>query len=168
MTKVHYKNQNGDQDGYCSPGSGRLLTFSSTDHYKNQNGDQDGYCSPGSGRLPTFSSTGHYKNQNGDQDGYCSPGSGRLLTFSSTCYYKGIKKLQKVNERPRLSITIDVLRMPISFLSFGCFGQCDDRMYRLIQAMGRWSSECYKRYIRLTKTSLRQARLGMAHTTPVR
>ena len=118
--------------------------------------------------LPTFSSTGHCRNQNGDQDGYCSPGSGRLLTFSSTCHYKGIKKLQKVNQRPRLSITIDVLRMPISFLSFGCFGQCDDRMYRLIQAMGRWSSECYKRYIRLTKTSLRQARLGMAHTTHVR
>ena len=39
---------------------------------------------------------------------------------------------------------------------------------RLIQAMGRWSSECYKRYIRLTKTSLRQACLGMAHTTRVR
>ena len=153
--KVHYKNQNDDQDGYCSPGSGRLLTFSSTGYYKNQIGDQDGYWSPGSGRLPTFSSTGHYQNQNGEQDGYCSPGSdglptfsstgrcknhngdqdgycspesGRLLTFSSTCHYKGIKRLQKVKERSRLSITIDVLRMPISFLSFGCFGQCDDHM----------------------------------------
>ena len=41
---------------------------------------------------------------------------------------KGIKKLQKVKERPRLPITIDVLRMLISFLSFGCFGQCDNRM----------------------------------------
>ena len=122
------RNQNGDQDGYCSPGSGRLPTFWITGHYKNQNGEQDGYCLPGSDGLPTFSSTGHFKNQNGGQDGYCSPGSGRLLTFSSTCHYKGIKKLQKVKERPRLSITIDVLRMPISFLSFGCFGQCDDRM----------------------------------------
>ena len=87
VTKVHYKNQNGDHDGYFSPGSGRLLTFSSTGHYKNQNGKQDGYCSPGSGRILTFSSTGHYKNQNGNQDGYGSPGSGRLLTFSSTVYY---------------------------------------------------------------------------------
>ena len=39
---------------------------------------------------------------------------------------------------------------------------------RLIQAMGRWSSECYKRYVRLTRTSLRQACLAMAHTTHVR
>ena len=37
----------------------------------------------------------------------------------------------------------------------------------LIQAMGRWSSECYKRYIRLTNTSLRQACLEMAHTTHI-
>ena len=41
---------------------------------------------------------------------------------------EGIKKLQKVKERPRLLITIDVLRMLISFLSFGCFGQCNDCM----------------------------------------
>ena len=42
--------------------------------------------------------------------------------------FKGIKKLQKVKERLRLPIAIDVLRMLISFLSFGCFDQCDDRM----------------------------------------
>ena len=41
---------------------------------------------------------------------------------------KFIKKLQKVKERPRLLIIIDVLRMLISFLTFGCFGQCDGRM----------------------------------------
>ena len=37
----------------------------------------------------------------------------------------------------------------------------------LIEAMGRWSSECYKRYLYLTNTSLRQACLEVAHTTHI-
>ena len=41
---------------------------------------------------------------------------------------KGIKKLHKETVRPRLPITIDILRMLTSFLSFGCFGQHDDLM----------------------------------------
>ena len=41
---------------------------------------------------------------------------------------KGIKKLHKAKARPCLSITIDILHMLISFLSFSCFGKQDDLM----------------------------------------
>ena len=41
---------------------------------------------------------------------------------------KGIKKLHKGHNRPRLPITIDILRMIVSFLSFGCFGIFEDLM----------------------------------------
>ena len=41
---------------------------------------------------------------------------------------KGIKKLHKGHSRPRLPITIDILRMTVSFLSFGCFGIFEDLM----------------------------------------
>ena len=41
---------------------------------------------------------------------------------------KGIKKLHKGHNRPRLPITIDTLRMIVSFLSFGCFGIFEDLM----------------------------------------
>ena len=41
---------------------------------------------------------------------------------------RGIKKLHKAKTRPRLPITVDILRMLIFFLSFSCFGKQDDLM----------------------------------------
>ena len=41
---------------------------------------------------------------------------------------KGIKELHKETARLRLHVTLDIPRMLISFLSFGCFGQHDDLM----------------------------------------
>ena len=48
---------------------------------------------------------------------------------------KGIKKLHKETVRPCLATTVDILRMLISFLLFGCFGQHDDLMLSAVYSM---------------------------------
>ena len=42
---------------------------------------------------------------------------------------KGIKKCKPVVMQPRLPITIDILRLLVSFVTLGCFGKPDDQMF---------------------------------------
>ena len=42
---------------------------------------------------------------------------------------KGIKKCKPGVTRPRLPITIDILRLLVSFVTLGCFGKPDDQMF---------------------------------------
>ena len=63
---------------------------------------------------------------------------------------KGIKKLHKETVRPRLSITIDLLIMLISFLSFGCFGQHDDLMLSAVCTLVFYG---FLRFVEFTVTS---------------